>query len=194
MTAVAYQPGPAARQRLTPEDMLRLQDDDRLYELVDGQLAEKRTSDIAQFVANRLKTLMDAWCEQSKAGMAFVETTYQGFGRPDDVRRPDVSFISAARLAGYDWGHRHFRIAPDLAVEVLSPHDEALEVDRKIGEYFQAGVRQVWIINPEQQIVRIHRRPGDLSELVGDVELHDELVLLGFRCRLPELFARPRMP
>lgn len=194
MTAVAHQPGLAAPQRLTPEDMLRLQDDDRLYELVDGQLVEKRMSDIAQFVANRLKMLMDAWCEHSKAGMSFVETTYQGFPRPDDVRRPDVSFISAARLAGYDWGHGHFRLAPDLAVEVLSPHDEALEVDRKIGEYFQAGVRQVWIINPEQQIVRIHRRPGDLSELVGDVELHDELVLPGFRCRLPELFARPRMP
>src|SRR5205807_3794824 len=110
------------------------------------------------------------------------------------VRRPDVAFIAAQRLSNYQWGQGHFNIAPDLAVEVVSPNDEVYELDRKIRDYFRAGVRHVWVINPEQETVRIHRGPGDLVELVGDGELLDEVVLPGFRCRLPAVFAKPTTP
>lgn len=82
-------------------------------------------------------------------------------------------------------------IAPDLAVEMVSPNDGVYELDRKVDEYLRAGVRRVWVINPERQSVRIHRGPGDLSELIGPAVLADELVLPGFRCPLPELFAGP---
>jgi Uma2 family endonuclease len=43
----------------------------------------------------------------------------------------------------------HTRIAPDLAAEVMSPNDLAYEVDRKVKEYLAAGVRLVWVINPD---------------------------------------------
>jgi Uma2 family endonuclease len=184
---------PTRPSPVTPEDMLRLSDDGRLYELVDGRLVEKEMSDLAQFVANRLKRLLDEWCVRSGAGAVLVEATYQCFAHaPEMVRRPDVSFISSHRLRDYAWGRGHFTIAPDLAAEVVSPRDEVYELDRKIADYFRAGVRRVWVINPEQQTVRTHRAPGDLAELVGAAELADDAVLPGFRCQLSALFAPPQ--
>jgi len=195
MTATAIpaaSPDRAPPAPITPEEMLRLHDDGRLYELVDGKLVEKLMSDLAQFVANLLNTQLVLWAERTGLGRSFVEATYQCFPfAPSLVRRPDVSFIARDRLAAYRLGQGHFTIAPDLAVEVVSPNDEVLELDRKINDYFRAGVRRVWVINPEQQTLRIHRAPGDLSELVGDAELSDDQLLPGFRCPLPALFVRP---
>ena len=195
MTATAIpaaSPDRAPPAPITPEEMLRLHDDGRLYELVDGKLVEKLMSDLAQFVANLLNTQLVLWAERTGLGRSFVEATYQCFPfAPSLVRRPDVSFIARDRLAAYRLGQGHFTIVPDLAVEVVSPNDEVLELDRKINDYFRAGVRRVWVINPEQQTLRIHRAPGDLSELVGDAELSDDQLLPGFRCPLPALFVRP---
>jgi Uma2 family endonuclease len=193
-TAIPATPSPqgTARATITPEEMLRLHDDGRLYELVGGKLVEKQMSDLAQFVANLLNTQLVLWAERTGLGRSFVEATSQCFPfAPSLVRRPDVSFIARDRLAAYRLGQGHFTIAPDLAVEVVSPNDEVYELDRKINDYFRAGVRRVWVINPEQQILRIHRAPGDLSELVGDAEVSDDQILPGFRCRLPALFVRP---
>jgi Uma2 family endonuclease len=179
-------------ERVTPEQMLRLGDDGKLYELVDGQLVEKRMSDFAQLVAGNLNDELVLWCRRTALGRSFVEATFQCFAHaPEMVRRPDVAYLSSQRLAGYAWGQRHFAVAPDLAVEVVSPRDVVYELDRKVGDYFGAGVRRVWVINPEQQTVRIHRGPGDLSEVVGETELADDALLPGFRCSLPALFARP---
>lgn len=195
MTTTVVEPKvvPSRPTVVTPEQMLAMPDDGRLYELVDGQLVEKRMSDLSQAVANRVKRLIDQWAAANDdGGEVMVESTYRCFPHaPGMVRRPDVSYISADRLAAYQWGQGHFTIAPDLAVEVISPGDEIYELDRKLADYFRAGVRRVWVINPELRTVRIHRAPGeDIAELVGDSVLTDESVLPGFRCLLPAIFAR----
>src|SRR5207302_7413214 len=183
MTAVISQPAPASATLMTPEQMLRTADDGKLYELVDGQLVEKQMSDLAQMLANRVIRLLDAWSSPTDSGIALVESTFQCYAHaPEMVRRPDVAYITNARLAGYTWGQGHFRVVPDLTVEIVSPHDEVYELDRIISDYFRAGVRRIWVINPEQQTVRVHRAPGDLSEFVGAAELVDEELLPGFRC------------
>jgi Uma2 family endonuclease len=180
---------------ITPEQMLLLPDDGRLYELVDGQLVEKQMSDLAQLIANTLNEQLVLWTARTAAGKSFVEATFQCFPfRPQMVRRPDVAFISTERMSGYQWGQGNFRISPDLAVEVVSPNDNVYNLDRKIGDYFRAGVRRVWVVNPDQQIIRIHRAIGDVSELAGDTELTDESVLPGFHCPLATIFARPATP
>jgi len=194
MTALISQPAPtpAAAPQMTPEQMLRIPDDGKLYELVDGQLVEKEMSDVAELVINNLNEELVLWARQTRLGRSFVEATFQCFpDAPEMFRRPDVAYITLSRLAGYAWGRGHIMIAPDLAVEVVSPHDEVYELDRKIADYFRAGVRRIWVINPEQQTVRVHRAPGDLSEFVGAAELVDEEILPGFRCSLATLFARP---
>ena len=102
------------------------------------------------------------------------------------VRRPDVAFISAARLRGVDpWKRLEF--APDLAIEIASPHDD---LPRKIQDYLAAGAR-VWVLYPEARIARIHK-PGE-PPVVRDAETGDSLedseLLPGFRLALSEILS-----
>src|SRR5205814_792113 len=113
----------------TPEDLLAMPDGDR-YELVDGQLLEHEMSAGACRVAARVIRLLESFSSGKKCGLVLTsDTTYQCYAdHPGRVRRPDVSFIAAGRLPREQL-EGHVRIAPDLAVEVVSPNDLAYEVE-----------------------------------------------------------------
>lgn len=178
-------------RRYTPDDLLKLPDGDR-FELVDGQLVENDMSLLSAFVAGRVTELLSAHSRSQNLGPVFnSDASYRCFPfDPQLVRRPDVSFIHRSRMrAEYLTGHAP--IAPDLAVEVASPNDLHYDVQGKIEEYLSAGVRLVWLINPETKIVQVYRRDGTVSHLRGDAELTGEDVLPGFRCTLGELFKPP---
>jgi len=183
---------PADARRITPEEMLQLLDDGTLYELVDGKLVEKRMSDLAQTVANMLKAKLDAWALPSRLGFCYVEASFRCFrADPDMVRRPDVAYISQERLKTYTWGQAYLTVAPDLAVEVVSPSDQVIDLDRKIADYFDAGVRRVWVLNPDLRVARIYRALDDVAQMIGGADLADPEILPGFRCPLTEVFALP---
>jgi Uma2 family endonuclease len=114
---------------------------------------------------------------------------YQCFpASPEKIRRPDVSFIAKERLSKDLLAHGYIYIAPDLAVEVLSPNDLAYEVDQKVDEYLSAGVRLIWIVNPEKRTVTIHRPSGTVTKLNDQDVVDGEDVLPGFRCPVHEFF------
>lgn len=180
------------RQSIAPEEMSRLPDDGRVYELVNGKLVEKVVSDTAHLVADNLKEAFAAWSPASTRGRSLVEATFRCFSYdPGLVRRPDVAFISLERLGGYTCGRGHIEIVPDIAVEIISATDEVIVLEQKIREYLRVGVRRVWVVIPEFRTVRVHRALRDISELVGDDVLTDPEVLPGFRCPLSILFAIP---
>ena len=102
------------------------------------------------------------------------------------MRAPDVSFVSKGRLPA-ERPTRYWVVAPDLAVEVLSPSNQASEIERKVLEYLEAGTSVVWVVDPQLQIARIHR--GNEARLVREGEvLSAEEVLQGFAVLLRELF------
>ena len=103
------------------------------------------------------------------------------------MRKPDVSFIRLGRLPGEEIPEGWISIAPDLAVEVISPNEFYYEVDQKLLEYLAAGVREVWIVNPQARTVRVRRADGTGCELNENQELTSEL-LPGFRCRVGDFF------
>ena len=73
------------------------------------------------------------------------------------VRIPDVSVVLWERLPGHQIPRDPIpSLAPDLAVEVLSTSNTSEEMDLKIGEYFAAGCRCVWIVEPRGRVVRIY--------------------------------------
>lgn len=81
-----------------------------------------------------------------------------GFRLPSgNIRVPDVSFVAAGRLAGERPPEGFPDLAPDLAVEVLSPDDRSRDVLDKVGEYLQAGVRLVWVIDPKRRAAATYR-------------------------------------
>jgi Uma2 family endonuclease len=78
-------------------------------------------------------------------------------------------------------------VVPDLAVEVLSPEDRPRQVFDKIGEYIQAGVRLVWVVDPRQRSAAVYRSLTDMRTLGLADSLEGEDVLPGFRCGLAEI-------
>src|SRR5207249_1944261 len=94
MTAIAGQ------TTYTPEDLLRLPDGEH-YELVDGELVEKRMGALSDRVAARILRRLDTFSEEHRLGTVFgAECGYRCFSdAPTKVRKPDTSFIAASRMA-----------------------------------------------------------------------------------------------
>ncbi len=189
-TAEAAPPSSPPR-RLTPADLLALPNETD-FELVDGQLLELSNMGYeSNRVAAILLILLGMHCRQRKLGDVLgSELGYQCFtDDPDRIRKPDVSFIRIERLRGADMSGGYCRLAPDLAVEVISPNDLALELSKKVKEYLAAGVQLVWVLDPESQRVSVYRRSGGATILSQQEELTGEDVVPGFRCQVSELFA-----
>ena len=85
-------------------------------------------------------------------------------------------------------------LAPDLAVEVLSEGNTKPEMSRKIREYFDAGVRLVWLIDPRKCTARIFSTVEKSSLVRADQALDGSAVLPGFVVPLSDLLDRGRRP
>jgi len=79
-------------------------------------------------------------------------------------------------------------MAPDLAIEVLSPGDRPDEIREKVQEWIARGTLLVWVINPETRSAQAHRSNGDVGFINPNECLDGEAVLPGFRIGLKELF------
>jgi Uma2 family endonuclease len=189
MTAIIEPPHIAAPHRYTPEDLLAMPDGER-YELVDGELIERDMGFYSTLVGAEVLALLRNFVRENKLGWTpSPECGYRCFSdAPNKVRRPDASFISIARLPADQLHEGYVRIAPDLAVEVVSPNDLFSEVEQKVGEYLQAGVRRVWVVNAAKRTVHVYRPDGSATRLQADEELNGEDVLPGFCCRVGDLF------
>jgi Uma2 family endonuclease len=107
------------------------------------------------------------------------------------VRGPDLSFVSKQRLPSPGYSGTFWRLAPDLAVEILSPSNRPREIREKIEDYIGAGSRLVWVVDPERQRVTVHR-PGAEPEQFGSGDVLEGVdVLPGFGLSLHTLFNTP---
>ncbi|MFO0808017.1 MAG: Uma2 family endonuclease [Gemmataceae bacterium] len=165
---------------------------DALAEVVDGVIVEKIVSIGSQWIASRLHTRLDQFVEDHRLGIVVTEGVF--VLEPDDQlkRRPDVAFVSADRwpvdtdppMEG-DW-----EVIPDLAVEVVSPHDTANAVAEKVREYFDHGVREVWVIYPVTREVYVHGS-GESFRVVGLAGALETPLVPGWRLPLATLFRTP---
>jgi Uma2 family endonuclease len=123
-------------------------------------------------------------------GLGFLASNDSGFiteRDPDTVRGPDLSFWSRERLPQLPL-EGYVRIVPDLVVEVLSPSDVWVRVNRKVQHYLKHQVRLIWIVVSEDRSVTVYR-PGQSQVLLTNSDvLTGEDVLPGFRCTVAELF------
>ena len=104
--------------------------------------------------------------------------------RPDNIRSPDVSFVAAGRFPDERWPVGFAPLAPDLAVEVLSPNDRPEDVLEKVGEYLANGTRLVWVIDPETRTAIVYRSLTDVRAIGEADALDGEYVVPGFSCPL----------
>jgi Uma2 family endonuclease len=119
-----------------------------------------------------------------------AETGYILFNNPDGkdtVVAPDVGFIAKARLPqGLPKGY--IPLAPDLAVEVVSPGDSADGIDQKVVLYLRYGTRLVWIWYPKTKTVIAHTTTGLQRFGISDT-LDGGDVLPGFKLSIREIFS-----
>ena len=170
--------------------------DEALYEFVDGRWIETPTMSIlASVVASRLNASMTVFIEQQSPcpGQVVFETLFRIPTTRDTSRnrRPDVAFVSAVRwpldrpipLRKDAWD-----VVPDLAVEVVSPTDVAEDLLGKVKEYFQAGVRLVWVVYPISRCIHVYEAWNRIRVVTEADELDGGDVLPGFRRTIDRLF------
>lgn len=166
-------------------------DTDKEYETLNGQSEEKNMAGARHSgVGTRLIIKLGRYLEENEIGAVYGPDATFKLGRKD--RLPDVSFISSARIPAGGEPVGSWEIAPDLAVEVISPNDVYDQVVGKVAEYFAAGVQQVWIITPEYKTVTIYHSPSQSIILFENEELTSEGLLPGFRCPISDLFKQPK--
>ena len=176
---------------MNPDDLLRLPGGEH-FELVNGAPVEKKPIGAKSSETTiALAVFLGAFVRQNQLGHVYDgQTGFHCFADdPDRVRKPDLSFVAAGRLPGEKSPDGCIRLAPDLAVEVVSPNDLYSEVDLKVNEYLAAGVPLIWIINPDTKTVHIRRADGSSAVLTEADLLSGESVVPGFACRVGELFA-----
>jgi Uma2 family endonuclease len=175
----------------TEADALRLDDhEDRICELVDGVLVEKVMSSYESFLAMMLGHLLNTFLENSNYGMILGEAGQLRI-LPTKMRVPDVAFIRWDRFPGGKLPEeRVYKVAPDLAVEILSEGNTPQEMEKKLDEYFEAGVRLVWYIDARTRTAAIYTARNQKEAIDESGILDGGEVLPGFQLRLGELFER----
>ena len=160
-----------------------------LLELVEGTLVEKVVGQYESQLAVLLTTEIGLYLSSYALGILIGA---DGGHRLDFglVRMPDVAFLSQARLAALQNRPAVIPFAPDLAVEIISPGNTTGEMDRKLVEYFDAGVKLVWYVYPTTQTVMVYRHIDQPRELTADDTLDGDDVLPGFTLSIREWFSR----
>jgi Uma2 family endonuclease len=165
-----------------------LQPSGRLCELVDGILVEKAMGYDESLLKVELLLTLAAFVKRNRLGeVTGPDGTFRLM--PGLVRIPDIAFTSRARLPRKSDPRRPIpRLVPDLAIEVLSKSNTKKEMKRKLEEYFEAGVRLVWMIDPKTRTALVYHSPKTPTKLVKSESLDGEDILPGFTQSLEELF------
>ena len=172
----------------TEEDLLAMPDDGQQYELVDGEIRASPTGLRHGVVTTRLAARLGRFVEERRLGHVLGPDA--GFRFPSrNVRNPDVSFVASGRFPNDEVPDDFGDLAPDLAVEVLSPRDRPQYVLDRVGEYLEGGVRRVWVIDPSHGRAFVYRSVVEVRRLEPDGTLEGEDVLPGFRCPLREVLS-----
>jgi len=180
---------PARRVRLEPmpgtateRDVIEVQDrEGRLCELIDGVLVEKVMGFQESVEALLLASSLVNYLQVHDLGMAIgADGMMKLF--PGLVRIPDVAFISWARYPKGKLRRGEIpAVVPDLAVEILSKGNTRKEMARKLDEYFRAGVRLVWYVDPKTRTVKVYTSPDQVVVLEAGDTIDGGDVLPGFR-------------
>jgi len=175
-------PPPTAIAPIIPDDML--------YEVVDGQVVEKKMSARETEIASILVGMLTPYLRTNRLGKVVGEMLFRINPENDLRRRPDVAFVSHAR---WPFNRRVpnvpvWDMVPDLAIEVVSPSNSASTILRKVHEYFKAGVARVWVVYPEQTEVYIYSTPQQVQVVGIGQELDGGDLLPGFRLPVAVLF------
>ena len=163
----------------------------KFYEVVDGEIVENPAMGVRQSaLACFLHELMGPFARSNGLGRTVTEILFWLDRTGTLKRRPDLAFVSADRwpLTRPIPETEAWDVVPDLAVEVISESNSAYAVARKIEDYFQFGVRKVWVIFPNTMKIYVYDSPTQLRILQPGDELDGDGIVPGFHMPVATLF------
>ena len=182
---------PTGSGLMTIEEFERLPDEAARLELVRGQVVRELPAGFEHGgIGVQVASCPHAFVRRHGLGkVVAAETGFVLFDDPPTVRAPDVAFVARDRLPADPRGFA--RLAPDLAVEIVSPSNTHAEIQDKVFDYLDAGSRLVWVVEPRTRSVTAYRSRTEVRVVAGSDTLDGHDVLPGFQLRLDELFAPP---
>ena len=162
-----------------------LENDFEGYEYIKGELVPMAAAAIVHGeIGSNVHFLLASHVRENKLGRLYIaETTFQ---LADRVVKPDIAFVSTERLS--EDKLKGFSVAPDLAIEIVSPTDKHYDVTEKALAYLKSGTRLVWVIEPIMKTVMVYRSEMDVTLLNFEDTLTGEDVVEGFTCPVAQLF------
>lgn len=174
---------------ITAEEFLRMPDpeDGTQQELVRGVImSTPLPGGLHGFCCSSIGWRLGKFIEEKCLGILTLNNAgFVSERDPDTVRGPDVAFWSHERLPVIPKGYAS--VPPDLEIEVVSPSDTFARILAKINHYLTHGVRIVWVADPEDRSVTVHRSLGSSLILDENATVSGEDVLPGFQCKVADL-------
>lgn len=189
---VSAPPVPRTERLLTAADVAALPTSlpsgDVRYELDDGRLVIlPPPGDIHGRRQAKIVRYLDTDAEERGLGQVRGEVGIVLRRNPDRVVGADAAFILTASLPVRRSVEGYLETVPEIVVEVRSKNDRTNKVRAKTDEYFAAGVRLVWVLDPDDQTVTAHE-PGQPARTVGPADALTTTLLPGFAVPVAKLF------
>lgn len=164
---------------------------DKRFELIKGEIYEVPAASLLHnWIITQLVFMLKTFVDPRSLGIVFGDGA--GFDLPNgDSVEPDVAFVAGADAVSLP---KRYNVAPDLAVEVVSPSNTPTEMSDKIDSYLTSGTKRVWVVYPERHVIEVFRRLGDRSTAYETYRMGDivtgEGVLDGFSLLVADIFPK----
>jgi len=185
---VCYDEPMSSTHHITADELLRMGEGKR--ELIRGEVMELTPPGVRHGrIQLRVGRLVEEFVDRSGLGhYVTAESGYLLASKPDTVRAPDVAVVTADRVAGFEGEVGYLPLAPDLAVEVVSPSDSFLDVETKARMWLEHGTRVVWVVEPDSRRVLIYEPGKDRRDLGEEDTLDAPDILPGFSVPVTRVF------
>jgi Uma2 family endonuclease len=182
------EPAVVEKKKYTYEDYLKTPDDKR-YELIEGELF-MTPSPIPQHqrISRKIEFMLEKFVNENALGEVFYAPC-DVYLDNENVVQPDILFISKERLNII--GEKNIQGAPDLAIEIISESTAYRDLVQKKKLYAKFGVKEYWLIIPEEGSVEIYTLKDKTYQLLktyGKDDILESSLLKGLKIALKEIF------
>jgi Uma2 family endonuclease len=162
-------------------------EEDKRYELDEGEMIEMtRPAYKHNRILQRLIVELSLYFRATQSGEALISENLYALS-PTIRRAPDVAVILGDHRVELEEA-KVIPIVPDICCEVLSPSETQAMIHRKLRQYFAAGVKEVWIIDPQSSETEVWNGPVLPERALTDQDTLASPLLPGFELPLRVLF------